>query len=122
MAEAACFGGATAATEIYTVSGIMDCKPDGTPYPSVGTERFTTQGGMSGDNIRPMGLCAVSNISKRCPNLAIMGSGGVSSGRGDSALQYLKMGATVVQVTSADVPTHTHHACTSIYTLWFALR
>ncbi len=44
-----CFkGGADGVTATNTVSGLMGLKADGTPWPSVGKEKRTTYGGVSG--------------------------------------------------------------------------
>lgn len=99
IAMAAERGGADGVTAINTVSGIMDTNSRGEPWPRIGSEMLTTRGGISGNQNRPVGLRACSMIKKYCPNLAIMGTGGVSSA--ESALQYIRMGASVVQICSS---------------------
>lgn len=81
---------------INTVSGLMDTRVDGTPWPSVGRNRYTTYGGVSGNAIRPLGLRAVTAIAKALPGFPIFGIGGVDSA--NVALQYLRGGASAVQV------------------------
>lgn len=41
-------GGADGVTATNTVSGLMGLKADGAPWPSVGLEKRTTYGGISG--------------------------------------------------------------------------
>lgn len=74
----------------------MEIRGDGTPWPHVGSNKRTTYGGMSGNAVRPLGLRAVSTISKACPRLAVLGSGGIDSA--DTAYQYFSCGASAVQV------------------------
>ena len=48
-----CFiGGADGVTATNTVSGLMGLKADGSPWPSVGTDKRTTYGGVSGKDIQ----------------------------------------------------------------------
>ena len=42
-------GGADGVTATNTVSGLMGIRPDGTAWPSVGAEKRTTYGGVSGN-------------------------------------------------------------------------
>lgn len=44
-------GGADGVTATNTVSGMMGLKADGSPWPSVGVEKRTTYGGVSGKKI-----------------------------------------------------------------------
>lgn len=107
-------GGADGVTAVNTVSalGPLDVTSNGgRPWPGVGkttadTPR-TTYGGMSGTAVRPMGLRAVSALSRALgPDVAVGGDGGppvqiMATGGVDSAastLQYLYCGAKVVQV------------------------
>ncbi|XP_071451994.1 dihydropyrimidine dehydrogenase [NADP(+)], partial [Hetaerina americana] len=99
IAEAAKQGGADGVSAINTVSGLMSLRGDGTPWPAVGPNKYTTYGGVSGNAIRPMGLRAVSAIANALPGLAIMGIGGIDSA--DVALQFIHAGATVLQIGSA---------------------
>ncbi|CAH1393543.1 unnamed protein product [Nezara viridula] len=95
IAKAADRGGADGVTAINTVSGLMEIQGNGTPWPHVGSGKRTTYGGMSGNAVRPLGLRAVSSISKACPRLAVLGSGGIDSS--DTAYQYFCCGASAVQ-------------------------
>lgn len=45
-------GGADGVTATNTVSGLMGLKADGSPWPSVGTGKRTTYGGVSGKDIQ----------------------------------------------------------------------
>lgn len=102
IAEAAMKGGCVGVTAINTVAGVVgfhsDC--EGTPRRrGVGQRLLTTQGGLSGNSIRPLALRAVVAIRNKYPALAIMATGGVDSAA--TALQFLQCGASVVQVCSA---------------------
>ncbi|BES89931.1 dihydropyrimidine dehydrogenase [Nesidiocoris tenuis] len=99
LAKAAYEGQATGVTAINTVSGLMELRSDGTPWPSVGKHKLTTYGGVSGNAIRPMGLRAVSAVSNALPGYPILGTGGIDSA--DVALQYLMAGASAVQICSS---------------------
>ncbi|KAF5303934.1 hypothetical protein FQA39_LY01719 [Lamprigera yunnana] len=99
LAVAAHKGGATGVSVINTVSGLMGLKGDATAWPSVGNERRTTYGGISGTAIRPIALKAVSSIADAIPGFPILGIGGVDSA--DAAMQFLQCGALAVQVGSA---------------------
>uniref|UniRef100_A0A1B0D4C8 Dihydropyrimidine dehydrogenase [NADP(+)] n=1 Tax=Phlebotomus papatasi TaxID=29031 RepID=A0A1B0D4C8_PHLPP len=72
---------------------------DSTPWPSVGIDKRTTYGGVSGNATRPMALRAISAISNTLPGFPILGIGGIDSA--DVALQFLQCGASVLQVCSA---------------------
>jgi len=110
-------GGADGVTAVNTVSALGPLDVTGTggrPWPGVGrttadTPR-TTYGGMSGTAVRPIGLRAVSALSRALgpdvaaggdgrPPVQIMATGGVDSAA--ATLQYLYCGAKVVQVCSA---------------------
>lgn len=123
IAKAAKRGGADGVTAVNTVSALMSLDASGLPWPRVGqktvddhgsggdspaanakTPNFkTTYGGMSGNACRPIGLRAVSAITKCLGpeseegGLAIMATGGVDSA--EAALQYIRCGAAVVQVS-----------------------
>ncbi|XP_075219147.1 dihydropyrimidine dehydrogenase su(r) [Lycorma delicatula] len=99
IAKAAYEGKASGVSAINTVSGLMGLKGDGSPWPGIGKEKLTTYGGISGGAVRPMGLRAVSAISRILPGFPIMGIGGIDSA--DTAIQFLKCGASVLQVGSA---------------------
>ena len=49
-------------TAINTVSGLMGLNTKGEAWPSIGVEKKTTYGGVSGNAVRPMALRAVSAI------------------------------------------------------------
>ena len=55
-------GGADGVTAINTVSGLMGLNTKGEAWPSIGAEKRTTYGGVSGNAVRPMALRAVSAI------------------------------------------------------------
>uniref|UniRef100_A0A069DXZ8 Dihydropyrimidine dehydrogenase [NADP(+)] n=1 Tax=Panstrongylus megistus TaxID=65343 RepID=A0A069DXZ8_9HEMI len=99
LARAAYEGNASGVSAINTVSGLMDTRVDGTPWPSVGRHRYTTYGGVSGNAIRPLGLRAVTAIAKALPGFPIFGIGGVDSA--NVAMQYLRGGASAVQICSS---------------------
>lgn len=99
LATAAYEGGADGVSLINTVSGLMGIKRDATAWPSVGNEKRTTYGGISGNAIRPIALKAVSNTARALPGFAIIGIGGIDSA--DAAMQFLQCGALAVQIGSA---------------------
>lgn len=99
IATAAYEGGADGVSAINTVSGLMGLRSDGTPWPSVGSAKATTYGGVSGNATRPQALRAISSIAKKIPGFPILGIGGVDSA--DVALQFIQCGASVVQICSA---------------------
>ena len=89
-------GGADGVTAINTVSGLMGLKANSNVWPSIGTEKKTTYGGVSGNAVRPIALRDVSAIGNSLPGFPIMAAGGVDSA--DVTLQFLHCGASVVQV------------------------
>lgn len=99
IAAAAKEGGADGVTATNTVSGLMDLKGDGSPWPAVGDEKRTTYGGMSGNAIRPLALRAVSAIANKLPKFPILATGGIESA--STGLEFLHAGATVLQVCSS---------------------
>lgn len=99
IAKAAFDGKADGVSAINTVSGLMSLNADGQPWPAVGVEKRTTYGGVSGNATRPMGLRAVSAISKALPGFPILGIGGIDSA--DVALQFMQCGASIVQICSS---------------------
>ncbi|XP_018609602.2 dihydropyrimidine dehydrogenase [NADP(+)] [Scleropages formosus] len=99
IAIAAHEGGADGVTATNTVSGLMGLKADGTPWPSVGRDKRTTYGGVSGNAIRPIALRAVSAVAKALPGFPILATGGIDSA--EAGLQFLHAGASVLQVCSA---------------------
>eukprot|EP00123_Amoebidium_parasiticum_P017709 comp23956_c0_seq1/m.42407 comp23956_c0_seq1/g.42407 ORF comp23956_c0_seq1/g.42407 comp23956_c0_seq1/m.42407 type:complete len:1046 (-) comp23956_c0_seq1:454-3591(-) len=99
IAKAAKEGGATGVTATNTVSGLMTVRGDDTAWPSVGKEGRTTYGGVSGNAIRPIALRAVSAIARALPGFPILATGGCDSA--EVGLEFLKCGASAVQVCSA---------------------
>lgn len=89
-------GGADGCTATNTVSGLMGLRSDGSAWPSVGHQKRTTYGGVSGSAIRPIALRAVSDIARKLPGFPIMAAGGIDSG--EVGLQFLQAGASVLQV------------------------
>lgn len=51
-------GGADGVTATNTVSGMMGLKADGSPWPSVGKDKRTTYGGVSGEETHDTQTCA----------------------------------------------------------------
>ncbi|XP_042573992.1 dihydropyrimidine dehydrogenase [NADP(+)]-like [Cyprinus carpio] len=96
IARAAYGGGADGVTATNTVSGLA-LKADATPWPGIGRGARTTYGGVSGNAIRPIVLCAA--IAKALPGFPILATGGIDSA--ESGLQFLHAGASVLQVCSA---------------------
>lgn len=90
-------GGVDGVTATNTLSSLMTIRPDATAWPSVGKEKRTTYGGLSGNALRPVALRAVSAIAKAFPGFPIMATGGIDSA--DSALQFLYCGAPLLQVS-----------------------
>ncbi|XP_022208508.2 dihydropyrimidine dehydrogenase [NADP(+)] isoform X1 [Drosophila obscura] len=99
IAMAAKLGGADGCSAINTVQGLMSLKADATAWPSVGKEKRTTYGGVSGNATRPMALRAISEIANKVPDFPILGIGGIDSG--EVALQFLHAGASVLQICSS---------------------
>lgn len=99
VAKAAKEGGADGVTAINTVSGLMGLTPNAIPWPAVGAAQKTTYGGVSGNAIRPMALKAVSQIARALPGYPIMGVGGIESA--ETTLQFIHVGAPIVQICSA---------------------
>lgn len=89
-------GQADGVTATNTVSGLMGLRNDGSAWPSVGKQKRTTYGGVSGNAIRPIALRAVSAIASALPNFPILATGGIDSA--DAGLQYIHAGASVLQV------------------------
>jgi len=99
IARAAQDGGADGVTAINTVSGLMGLNAKGNAWPSVGVEKKTTYGGVSGNAVKPMALKAISSIAKNLPGFPILGTGGIDSA--DVCWQFLMSGASVMQISSA---------------------
>ncbi|XP_005103884.2 dihydropyrimidine dehydrogenase [NADP(+)] [Aplysia californica] len=99
IAQAAKEGGADGVTATNSVSGLMGLRNDGSAWPSVGKQKLTTYGGVTGNAIRPIALRAVTAIAKALPGFPILATGGIDSA--DAGLQFLQGGASVLQVCSA---------------------
>lgn len=99
IAQAAYEGKADGVTAVNTVSGLMGLKYNNDPWPSVGTEKRTTYGGMSGNAIRPIALRAVSAIARALPGYPILATGGIDSA--EAGYQFLQAGASLLQVCSS---------------------
>ncbi|XP_066997370.2 dihydropyrimidine dehydrogenase [NADP(+)] [Anabrus simplex] len=99
IAKAAYEGKADGVSAINTINGLMGLKADGTAWPSIGKEKLTTYGGVSGNATRPVALRAVSAIAKELPGFTILGIGGIDSA--EVGLQFLQCGASLLQVGSA---------------------
>ena len=99
IAMAAKEGGADGVTATNTVSGLMGLTSEGVAWPAVGRAKRTTYGGVSGNAIRPIALKVVSSISRAIPGFPIMAAGGIDSA--EVGLQFLHIGASVLQVCSA---------------------
>ena len=96
-ARAAAAGGAAGISAINSVQSIYGVDIETfAPHPSVSGR--STHGGYSGRAIKPIGLEKVASIARSVP-LPIMGIGGVSSWQ--DAVEYLLLGASVVQVCTA---------------------
>jgi len=65
--------------------------------PNVGD--WSSQGGLSGPAIKPIGLRAVSRIHNAMPHLPISGQGGIDSWR--EAAEYILLGSSTVQLCTA---------------------
>lgn len=83
---------------------MMGLNDRGESWPSVGIERRTTYGGVSGSAIKPIALRGVSAIAKSLPGFPILATGGIDSG--EVGLQFLYAGASLLQVCNASI---THH-------------
>jgi dihydropyrimidine dehydrogenase (NADP+) len=77
----------------------MGIRNDGSAWPSIGKQKRTTYGGVSGNAIRPIALKAVSAIGNALPDFPILATGGIDSA--DAGLQFLQAGASALQVCSA---------------------
>ena len=84
--------GADALTLVNTLPGLVLDPADGTPLLGAG------QGGVSGPAIRAAGVRAVA-VARAATGLPILGVGGVTTA--DDVIQYLRAGATLVQVGTA---------------------
>lgn len=92
IAQAVQLAGASAVTLINTMLG-MQIGKDG--QPSLGNGG----GGVSGPAIHPIAVRAVYDVARACPDLDIVGVGGVTSG--SDAIEMMMAGAKAVQVGTA---------------------
>ncbi|MBI1293998.1 dihydroorotate dehydrogenase [bacterium] len=93
IARAVVEAGADALCAVNTMPGLV---LDAESGQSVLANR---SGGLSGPAIKPIALKAVYDARRACPNVPIIGTGGVNSGR--DAIEMLMAGATTVGVGSA---------------------
>jgi dihydroorotate dehydrogenase (NAD+) catalytic subunit len=93
VAEAVAEAGADAVTCINTVLGLAFDETTGTPALGAGG------GGLSGPAIHPVAVRAVHDVRAACPDLPIVGVGGVR--RAWDAAELLLAGAAAVQVGTA---------------------
>ncbi len=102
VADACSAAGVDAVTLTNTYPGTQF--PAETPLPTVGGRG----GGVSGALLRPIVRRTVAAVHQRCPDLSIVAAGGVSTV--DHAVAYLDLGATAVQVGTANFadPRATH--------------
>ncbi|NIP57299.1 MAG: dihydroorotate dehydrogenase [Gemmatimonadetes bacterium] len=91
-ARAAEEAGADGLTLVNTLPGLVLEPETGDPVLGAGS------GGVSGPALRPLGVWAVRR-ARRGTSLPIVGAGGISAT--DDALQYLRAGASLVQVGTA---------------------
>lgn len=104
IAEAAEDGGADAVSLINTLLGMaIDIK----------TARFkltNRTGGLSGPAVKPVGIAAVYNVSRRV-KIPVIGMGGIASA--DDAVEYLLAGARAIQIGTGNFVTP--GLCDSVY-------
>lgn len=89
VAKAVKAAGGSGVTAINTVRGILGVDVE------KAKPTLSTYGGISGSYIKPLGLASVATIAQT-EDITISGVGGISDGR--SALEYMMLGATTVQV------------------------
>ena len=104
IANAAVNGGADAISAINTVESLIGIDIEtATPLPVAygmdRTEQLSTYGGFCGPAVKPLGLRFVSQIAKAHPNIPISGIGGIEDW--SSAIEYLMVGASTLQVCTA---------------------
>lgn len=104
IAKAAEDGGADAVSLINTLLGMaIDIK----------TARFkltNRTGGLSGPAVKPVGIAAVYNVSRRV-KIPVIGMGGIASA--DDAVEYLLAGARAIQIGTGNFVTP--GLCDSVY-------
>jgi dihydropyrimidine dehydrogenase (NAD+) subunit PreA len=90
--------GSSAITPINTIQGMIGIDVDtGIPI-SCGYKKNSYRSGVSGPIIKPFGLSAVSKVCS-LTNLPVSGVGGIDDWR--SAVEYMMVGATTVQICTA---------------------
>ena len=89
VAKAVKAAGGSGVTAINTVRGILGVDVE-KAMPSL-----STYGGISGEYIRPLGLASVATIAQTV-DIPVCGVGGISSAK--NALEYMMLGASVVQI------------------------
>lgn len=94
IAGAAAEAGADAVTLTNTLIGLVLDPKTGAPVLGGGG------GGVSGPAIRPVALRAVFDVASAYPELPIVGVGGIATA--EDAVQYLRAGASAVQVGTAN--------------------
>lgn len=92
IARAVVDAGADALCAINTMPGMVIDAESGQPVLA------NRSGGLSGPALKPIALKAVYDAHKACPQIPIIGTGGVSSGR--DAIEMLMAGATAVGLGS----------------------
>ena len=93
IARAVVAAGADALCVINTMPGMVIDIESGQPILA------NRSGGLSGPAIKPIAIKCVYDVRKACPDVPIIGTGGVSNGR--DAIEMLMAGATAVGVGSA---------------------
>ncbi|MFW9909261.1 MAG: NAD-dependent dihydropyrimidine dehydrogenase subunit PreA [Candidatus Thorarchaeota archaeon] len=104
IARAAVKGGANGVSAINTVESLIGidietASPLPTAYTMKPSGRLSTYGGYCGPAVRPIGLRIVSQIARAIPHVLISGIGGIEDWH--SALEYIMVGATTLQVCTA---------------------
>jgi dihydroorotate dehydrogenase (NAD+) catalytic subunit len=93
IARAVVEAGADAICAINTMPGLVLDVESGQPILA------NRSGGLSGPALKPIALKCVYDVRKACPEVPIIGTGGVTTGT--DALEMLMAGATAVGVGSA---------------------
>lgn len=93
IARAAQDGGAEAVTLVNTFFGLVIDPVTGVPVLGGGG------GGVSGPAIKPLAVRAVADVRAACPDLPIVGVGGIA--RVSDVIEYSRVGADAVQIGTA---------------------